>query len=329
MKTHIFLIGIFIIAASMGCNKSGPNMNAESEVYKAEELSGTIKIEGSYALYPLVKEWAEAFQQDYPNITVFVEKSTIIDINEEMKQKSLDLVMCSKNPHPNEGDSNLWRLCVSKMGVVPIMCSKNPFAEELMKKGITQEQLIRIFSSTHITWDDLLNNQSTESINNYIRDVNSGAQDVWQDYLYLLSDEIKGILISGDDEMISAIQEDPYGIGFCNLIYAFDPATGDPVENIQVIPLDLNYNGSIDFKERGYNNLMEYQRAICLGKYPKSLCRSLQLMALKRPEDPVIKTFIKWILTDGQVIVEKAGYVKLNHHALECALTCLEGKYPK
>jgi len=279
MKTHIFLIGIFIIAASMGCNKSGPNMNAESEVYKAEELSGTIKIEGSYALYPLVKEWAEAFQQDYPNITVFVEKSTIIDINEEMKQKSLDLVMCSKNPHPNEGDSNLWRLCVSKMGVVPIMCSKNPFAEELMKKGITQEQLIRIFSSTHITWDDLLNNQSTESINNYIRDVNSGAQDVWQDYLYLLSDEIKGILISGDDEMISAIQED--------------------------------------------------QRAICLGKYPKSLCRSLQLMALKRPEDPVIKTFIKWILTDGQVIVEKAGYVKLNHHALECALTCLEGKYPK
>jgi len=252
-----------------------------------------------------------------------------MNIKEEIEQKSLDLVMLSRDLHPKVEDSNLWRLCVSKMGVVPIMNSKNPFARNLIEKGITQEQLIRIFTSTSMTWNDVLNNQSTELVNTYIREANSGAQDVWLNYLCIDDDELNGILKSGDDEMIVAVQEDPFGLGFCNLNYAFDPTTGDPVENIQAIPIDLNYNGSIDFKERGYNNLMEYQRAICLGKYPKSLCRSLQLMALKRPEDPVIKTFIKWILTDGQVIVEKAGYVKLNHHALECALTCLEGKHPK
>lgn len=315
---------MFFIVTLICCNETELNITDKSEITDPEELSGTIKIEGSYALYPLVTEWAIAFQQVYPNIKVSVQKGPISNIKEEIIQKSLDLVMLSKDPEQNKEDSNLWRVCVSKMGVVPIMCSENPYAKKLMEQGLTHEQLIRIFTSANITWNDLLDNQSTESVNTYIRDVNSGAQNIWQDFLWISGDELNGKLKSGDDEMIAAIQEDHFGIGFCNLIYAFDPTTGNPVNKIQVIPLDLNYNGRIDFKERGYDNLNDYQRAICIGKYPKSLCRSLQLVALNKPVDPVIRTFIKWVLTDGQKIVEKAGYAKLNNSALKCSLKCLD-----
>jgi len=310
----------------LGCNyDSETDSQSKTDVTDPRAITGSIKIEGSDALYPLVVRWAEVFQKEYPNINISVERGIITDLKNEINLKSLDLVMLSRELAPEEEDSALWRVCVAKMGVVPVICTLNPFIDLLLENGLTHEQLIHLFTSSElITWGELVVNNSTEPVHVYIREDYSGATKTWKDFLWLTDEEFQGIQASGDDEMIAFIQEDPMGIGYCNLIYAFDPATGLPIEYIQVLPIDLNYNGRIDFKEKVYNDLKEYQRAICIGKYPKSLCRSLQLVAINKPNNPATKIFIEWILTEGQEVVAEAGYVRLSNRAMECALRCME-----
>jgi len=51
--------------------------------------------------------------------------------------------------------------------------------------------------------------------------------------------DLKGIKVTGDDEMIRSIQKNPLAIGFCNFSFAFDIPTGERRENIQVSRLIL------------------------------------------------------------------------------------------
>ena len=124
--------------------------------------------------------------------------------------------------------------------------------------------------------------------------------------------------------MIKEIRNNPFSIGYCNLIYAFDIKTCNQVSGIQVLPLDLNKNGRIDYKEKVPDEFCKFRRAVCIGKYSNDLCRTLYIVSKTKPIDKVTVEFLKWILTQGQHMVEKNGYAKLSGLALENALIKLE-----
>ena len=80
----------------------------------------------------------------------------------------------------------------------------------------------------------------------------------------------KGIGVSGDPGLLEAVIKDPLGIGYNNLNYAFDTATGMPVAGAVVVPVDVNGNGQVDEAERLDSKAMAIQ-AVDSGAYPHHL----------------------------------------------------------
>ena len=93
-----------------------------------------------------------------------------------------------------------------------------------------------------MTWGELLDSTIKEKAIVYTRADESGAAIVWADFLWKESTDLKGIKVAGDEEMIKSIQGNPLAIGYCNFSYAFDTLTGDRIKDIQVIPIDLDFD---------------------------------------------------------------------------------------
>jgi len=125
----------------------------------------------------------------------------------------------------------------------------------------------------------------------------------------------------GDPGIIQALQKDPAGIGYNNLIYAYGLGDVAPKSTI-ILPMDLNQNGMIepneilDTREKATN-------AIASGLYPAPPSRTLYLVTNGKPNG-VVQTFIAWILTDGQVYLDRLGYVRSPDQQLKEALQSIQ-----
>ncbi len=81
--------------------------------------------------------------------------------------------------------------------------------------------------------------------------------------------------------------------------------------NIALLPIDKNSNGTIDYSENIYENFAAFTRGIWIGKYPKSLIRSIYSVAAEQPVNEAETAFLNWILNDGQQLVMEGGYSDL------------------
>ena len=86
---------------------------------------------------------------------------------------------------------------------------------------------------------------------------------------------------------------------------------------LDVVPIDLNANGTVDPDEQFYENHKLVLEAIATGKYPSQPARDLYFVSGGRPVKQVVLDFIRWTLTDGQQFVTEAGYVPLEREKLQ------------
>jgi ABC-type phosphate transport system substrate-binding protein len=146
----------------------------------------------------------------------------------------------------------------------------------------------------------------------YTRADESGAADIWASFLWKERADLKGIKVAGDEGMIKSIQGNPLAIGFCNFSYAFDTVNGDRIKDIQVIPIDLDFDKIIDKKEVPFSNIKKAHRGLWLGYYPKNLTRELIFGSMGKPTDAAILEFLNYALTTGQSAVGRSGFCELN-----------------
>jgi phosphate transport system substrate-binding protein len=123
-------------------------------------------------------------------------------------------------------------------------------------------------------------------------------------------EELQGIAVNADPGLAEAVRQDKLGVGYNNIGFAYDIATGAPVAGLRVIPIDLNGNGAIDADEDFYAAKDDIVAGIKRRAYPFPPARELYLVT-KGEASPTIKAFYRWILTDGQQYVPVAGYVPL------------------
>ena len=113
---------------------------------------------------------------------------------------------------------SLWKVVVGRDVIVPVINSKNPFLDEIYQHGISPETFVRFLNNPDSRkWGTLLNNEQKSQVNYYwINDesITTGLTN------FLKTDQIKndGIQVENGEEMISAIQKDPYAIGCCKMI---------------------------------------------------------------------------------------------------------------
>lgn len=311
VKSIIFALAGVILLNSCG-SKGGEADNKNPQ--DSSKLEGKISLSGAFALYPLANIWAAEFRKLHPDVKFNISAGGAGKGMADALAGAVDLGMLSRDIKDEEKEKGAYGIAVAKDAVLPTISAKNPHLPEIKKRGIKKEEFKGIFSDATITtWAKLLGNKSNESISVYTRSDAAGAADVWAKYVGAQGQEgLKGLGVFGDPGLAEALKNDSKGLGFNNVIYVYDINSGKKYEGIDVVPIDINGNGKIDADENFYDDLKSITGAIAAGKYPSPPARELFFVTKGKPTSPLVKEFLKWVLTDGQKFIESAGFIKLS-----------------
>ena len=308
IKTSILIAVAIIIALMPACNNG-----SKSEGNGKDSLTGTISISGAFALYPVTIKWADEYMKIHPNVTINISAGGAGKGMTDALSEMVDLGMFSKEVSPEEKNKGAWWISVTKDAVLATVNVKNPEIQTIRTKGLTMEKFYDIFITGKITkWGAALDTKGKDAINVYSRSDACGAAEMWAKFLNNKKQEdLQGIGVNGDPGVADAVKKDLLGIGFNNIAYVYDVNSRQKYEGMEVVPIDINKNGMIDSVEMVYNGLDDITAAIKDGRYPSPPARELFFVSHGAPKSPLVKDFIKWVLTDGQKFVTEAGYVLL------------------
>jgi len=309
----VVLIFIYLLSGIFGCGK-----DEKKEINNITKE--TIRISGAWALYPMMVKWGEEFNKKYPHIRLDISAGGAGKGVADALSNLVDIGMVSRDLKPEEIKQGAFFIPVVKDAVFPTINSNNPDLYKILEKGVKKEFFLDLWiNGKTLTWGDISGSNSKEKIQVYTRSDSCGAAETWANYLGKKNQEdLKGIAVYGDPGLADAVKKDKYGIGFNNLNYAFDAKTGKPVQGLNIIPIDINGDGKVDPKE-DINTKQKAINAVASGIYPSPPARELYLVTKKGYKGSV-KVFLEWILTEGQMFVEEAGYIKLSDRQIKKAI---------
>lgn len=313
---------IFVMAAFSGCTTQQKN---------------TIKIEGAFALTPMMEKWVSEYKKIHPEINIDINANGAGAGMADALNKLCDIGMVSREIHQSEIDQGAFWVSVVKDAVVATINADNPVIDTILSKGVTREQFKDIFiTGTIKTWGQLIGDETiTQNIIVYTRSDSCGAAETWAAYLgnYKQNDlgsqvDLERIsAVNGDNTLAATIQREQYGIGFNNIAYVYTKELQDgtmvPADGILPIPIDLNENGTLDAYEQIYADRSAIVAAINNDIYPSPPARPLHLVTSKNFTG-IVKDFVHWILVEGQQYVLDTGYVPLSNSIIATQLQYLE-----
>ncbi len=278
----------------------------------SQELKGTIRVSGAFALYPMMLKWGEEYKKLHPKVEFDIQAGGAGKGMTDALGGLVDIGMVSRAITPAEEGKGAYWISITKDAVVPTVNKNNPVIAQLKANGIKREVFEKIYINETIkTWGQATGTGAADKINVYTRSDAAGAPETWALYLGKYNQEkLKGVGVNGDPGVAQAVREDKLGIGYNNIGFAYDANTKKPVEGLEIIPLDLNGNDKIDPEENFYGTLDEIVEAIGTGKYPSPPARDLNLVTRGKPTG-IANDFIKWALTDGQKYIPEQGFIVL------------------
>jgi len=283
-------------------------------------LQGTITVSGAWALYPMMTRWAEEFEALHPGVQFDVSAGGAGKGMADALAGAADIGMVSRDVTPEEENKGAYWVAVTKDAVFPMVSTENPALAELQSQGLTRAVFEGIYITGEIkTWGQAVGKpEITAEIHVYTRSDAAGAPETWAKYLGKKQEDLLGIGVFGDPGLLEAVIKDPMGIGYNNLGYAYDNASGKPVTGGIPIPVDTNENGQAD-PEEVLETKAEAVEMVATGKYPSPPARALNLVTQGKPKG-VVQAFIEWVLSDGQQLVGEAGYVTLTSEQLQASM---------
>lgn len=303
MKNKIFLcIGLLLLTFAL----KGSNDEAKFKL----SLKGSISVFSTPDLFNLTTNWADEFCNLNPNVKIKVNKVTENFMADILNvRKSLGFI---SSDHFSVLDIEpRWDIVIGRDVIVPIISSKNPFIEEINQQGISSEEFAVFFKNHKMQqWGTLLNITQNASVNYYmVKD--ESVNSVVADFMNVNKIAINGIEVDTEEELIASIQNDPYAIGFCKMISILNTDNQRLVNNIQLLPIDRNGNGEVDYIENIYDDLNVLSRGVWIGKYPRTLFSNIFSVSTVQPTNEIEVAFLNWILTDGQDLLGSSGYSNL------------------
>jgi phosphate transport system substrate-binding protein len=273
-------------------------------------MKGTVRISGAWALYPMMVKWGEEFRKTYPNMRIDISAGGAGKGIADALAGMVDIGMVSRDIRPEEIKPGTTYVPVVKDAVFPTINSNNPVLKNIFVKGIKKNTFIDLWvTGKPLTWGEISGTPTKNAVQVYTRSDSCGAAETWAHYLGKKQEDLKGVGVYGDPGLAEAVKRDVYGVGYNNLNYAYDAKTGIPVAGIQIIPIDVNENGKIDPNE-DLSTKEKAIKAVTSGVYPSPPARDLYIITKENFKEPS-KTFVKWILTDGQKYVSEVGYIKI------------------
>jgi phosphate transport system substrate-binding protein len=315
LKNRVIFLGVIFALLIGGCS---PSLQAAP----GGSLTGTVTISGAFALYPMMTVWADEFHKINPGVEFDISAGGAGKGMTDTLTGAVDIGMVSRAVKPEEEAQGAFSVGVVKDAVFPVVNETNPVIADIMSKGIQPAIFSKIFISGEIkTWGEAVGNPgNSDAIHVYTRSDAAGAADVWAQFLGGKGQaDLQGIGVNGDPGLLAAVENDPLGIGYNNLGYAFDQTTGVLPKGAKVVPIDVNGNGIADPDEI-LSTMAEATTVVANGTYPSPPARVLNLVTKGKPSG-VVQAFIVWILTDGQKFIPESGFIQLQPDLIAEALT--------
>jgi phosphate transport system substrate-binding protein len=320
MRRTALVLAILVAASAAAGPRPAPAPAAPAE------LRGRLSLSGAWALYPLALKWAEEFQRLNPGVRIDVQAGGAGKGIADALAGVVDVGMVSRDVNPAETAKGALAIAVAKDAVVPTISRTNPFLAEIIKRGLKKGEFAAIWiSQTVRSWGQLVGGKTGEPIHVYTRSDACGAAETWAAYLGKRQEDLNGIGVYGDPGVAEAVKRDRLGIGFNNINFAYDARTKKPVEGLEICPIDLDGNGTLDPRERVYATRDDIIKAIAADVYPSPPARELFFVLKGKPRNPLLAEFLRWVLQAGQDFVSDAGYLPLSKERLTQGLAAIGG----
>jgi phosphate transport system substrate-binding protein len=327
MKKRLLIVSITILAFFINFGGKPGNRGPGKNPPGVKAIS--ISFSGAFALYPLAQVWAQEYGKAHPDIRFDIQAGGAGKGLTDCLGGAVDVGMFSRELTDAEKAKGVWWVAVCKDAVLPTYNAKNAYSKSIGIRGIKKAEFQSIFvDRTLSTWEQLLgtNSKTPHKINVYTRADAAGAADSWASFFGKKQENLKGIGVSGDPGVADAVRKDLNSIGYNNTLFVFDPKTGKKLPGIEVVPIDVNGNGTIDPDENFYGNLRIFLRAVNDGKYPSPPARQLYFLTKGKSQKKEVIDFFKWCLTDGQRFVDAAGFVPLPKNTIQQQINKLAAK---
>ncbi len=297
MKNLIYLIALLgIILALPVSSQDLKTDNTESEpaflVSSPQELSG------------IAADWVSEFNRTTPG-----ESAEYLPL--EPANKNIHLVIASDVTLYKISGNIEGKMLIGRDILVPVISVRNPLMEELKRKGMTREQLTGMLEANGKSgWAVTGAGDKKYPVHYYYIPESSAAIMVQR----FIQKDLPGtgwIEVTEDAELVNKVASDPNGIAFAHLTSIAGEGFNTFVDGIAPLPLDRNSNGSIDYFEDVYASPAALSRGSWVGKYPHELVNGLYAVTLDAPLSMQEKSFVKWILAEGQAVLPAVGYADL------------------
>ncbi len=265
----------------------------------AEDLEGTIKIDGSSTVYPITQAMAEEFSYENPRVRVTVGVSGTGGGMEKFTIGETDISNASrpiKDSEATKAEENgieFTKFVVAYDGITVVVNSENDWASNL-----TVDELKKIWepNSSVDTWSDLRPEWPDEEIGLYGPGSDSGTFDYFTEAIVGKSGHSRADFTASEDDnvLVQGIAGNKYALGYFGYAYY--------IENT-----DLLNSVAIDW-------ILPASKTIENGKY-SPLARPIFIYvnndAVKKPE---VEAFLRYYFEKSQEIVPSTGYVALTSY---------------
>lgn len=296
MKKINLLVIIVITALFASCGSSS------SDKKNSENLSGSIKIDGSSTVYPITEAVAEEFRNEQPDVQVTIGVSgtgggfkkfgrgetDISDASRLIKDSEIEL--CKEN------DIHYHGITVAYDGMAVLVNPENDWVDYLTVAELKMiwepeaQDVIKKWNQIRPEWPD-------KEIHLFGPGVASGTYDYFTEVIVGKSGSSRGDFTASEDDnvLVQGIKGDANSLGFFGLAYYEENK-----ESLKLVPID-NGNGKIlpNLETVSNNTYAPLSRPIFI--YVNSV-------SAQRPE---VVEFINFYLEKVNVLSKEVGYIPL------------------
>jgi phosphate transport system substrate-binding protein len=291
---------------------------------ETSDFYGRIVIQGSWSGASLMTHLAREFEQMHSLVQIVVEPQDFKISLENLKKGVADLIISPETNCAEVMKKYNFHVGIAQDTVMLAVNPKNPFAGRLIRRGVTRTEMIDVFITGKIKyWEQILGGNSETPIHPYTRSDHANSAEVWAHYLGKWADLLKGGPVKNAATMRLPVVEDIYSIGYLPTEWIYNKVSWGPENGILPLPFDFNANGRIDPEEDYYSTMNTLVKAHKDGLIPQDLIRTIYLVSHKRPTMLIIKQFLKWVLTDGQILSNTLNYLPVPEESKKLDLQSL------
>ncbi len=329
----VVMTALMVVIAACGNNetateqKETPATQTESkqetkkEEPKEEKLSGSVVIDGSGTVYPLMARIAEEFMVEVqPNVSVEVSRAGTSAGMKKYVVGETDFANASRGIKDEEkaelaaNNIESVEFKVALDGLTMVINPANDWATEM-----TQEEIVNMFvtgnikADDNILWSDIRPEWPAEKINFYGPNENHGTYEFFVDVILKKQELVSGINLQQEySTLVNLVSEDKNGIAFFGYGYYANNS-----DKITAVKIDFG-NGPVG---PALDTIAEDG---AYGPFTRPVFTNLSIDAAK--EKAQVKAFAEYIFGEGAAkFAGETGFAPLPEAELQESLEFIKG----